>query len=144
MPSTPSLLVSTLTASLIAGPLLIVSFMGATFLLYPDETRWSPDMFGLVMIGLLLSVPVGFLLAGLPILFGGAVMSWIGYHAPVTRAPVLWAGAGAILAAVLAVAAEGPTLDDPTRNLNLPAACMIAGAVCATVYRRMITWSEDG
>jgi len=145
MRSTSSILAGTVAASLLAGPLLLSSCIASLMIQYPAEipTPNARDV-GLIILLLAASVPMGFFLAGLPIFFGAAVMSWLGWRAVESRSPIVWGAAGAAFATVLSIPFVAWLAGDSrVDTLGWIMAFTIPGGICALVCRHLTIWPDE-
>jgi len=145
MRSTSSLLAGTMTASLIAGPSCLLCMVVAAVIASPEDLgMMSLGYIVLAAIILLVSIPLGFFFAALPVFFGAAVMSWLGRHVPESRAPFLWGAAGAGLAGLLSLPLLAPSPADLDKvSVLLIIAFPFTGAICALVCRRLTAWPDE-
>ncbi|MFA6115009.1 MAG: hypothetical protein WC729_13485 [Sphingomonas sp.] len=145
MRSTSSILASTAAASLLAGPLLLLSIIVGIVVQYPEELLdIDGRQIGFVMLVLAASVPIGFFIAGLPIFFGAAVMSWLGWRAPESRSPIVWGAAGAAFATLFSIPFVAWLVHGSRENpLPLILAFTTPGIICALVCRHLTTWLDE-
>ena len=128
----------TLRACMVAGPIFLTSaVLASLYLKLPKPILMSPkDVFGFLFI-LIPALPIGFLLALVPVMIGTGLLWLLGEKDRRFRTPVLWvatgAGAGALLAMTLGVASE-------PRYAGF--ALVVTSAVCALVSRKQATWDN--
>lgn len=99
------------------------------------------DLWFLAVFGITLGIPIG----GLPSFFAGALLWGMGRHSRAARHVLAWAGAGALVGALLWVLLE-LTFWTPGRSPHLSRtdigffiACLIAGAGGALTFRATMT-----
>ena len=128
-----------LYASLAAGPIF------NTVVLLPPAIE-EHDVFALVVapiaaLGLfILSVPIGFLLALIPNMIGGALLAWAGAYLPAARSWGVYAISGGLLGCLLAAFAEGIVADS-----SVDASILLLGATgtaCALICRHKTRWHD--
>lgn len=147
MRSTSSILAGTIAASLLAGPLLLLSLLTGLLIQYPEHVQGlCVEHLGFVILLLTAAIPAGFFIAGLPILFGASVMSWLGRRAPESRSYAVWAAAGAVLATLFSIPfimslTRGGSGEDPFLLLSLT--FTIPGIVCALICRHVTAWPDE-
>jgi hypothetical protein len=133
-------------ASLVAGPLLLVSILCSVAVIHPQSffslTTGQMGVFAGIFVA---SIPAGFLLSVLPILLCTALMYWLGRMSPDARSPVFWAGAGALLTGTAMIALEIVLTggDRPLAVALEPTPIvMIPGALCGLIARARTVWRE--
>lgn len=126
------------------GALLAISCAGPVFILPLMFTSTPSDEngvhFGALVFALLLSTPFGAAFAFLPVVFGGYFMALWGSRSPQARNPLVWAAAGALLAAGIALVL---TLLAQADDFSLSGWFAFTGAVCALIVRFGTSWDDE-
>jgi len=125
-----------LAALLAAGPIgiAILSVGSMLFDAGPAAFDWRtiPAMLALAVI----AVPIGMIVAGLPILLGGYGLGRIGLTYFRSRHPLYWVATGAVVGAMIEMALFGA----------IPVALALFalnGGLCALIVRYGTRWSDD-
>ncbi|WP_447724540.1 hypothetical protein [Sphingomonas koreensis] len=91
----------------------------------------------MVFFAMPIAIPIGAMIAAIPVIGGGFLMGWLGVRNEAMRNPVAWGGAGALLALVIA-AMFGATQEPALIGLFL-----FPGISCALLVRYGTRWSDD-
>lgn len=119
-----------------AGPSYVLLFFAHQLLSDPTLFTNPAEFLALLPIALV-AVPVGALIAFLPVLLGGLAMGYLGTRSIRARQPVIWAGAGAVIGTLITF-----IFDNSARSeLALP--FLLNGAICALIVRYGTRWSDD-
>ncbi|WP_343519855.1 hypothetical protein [Sphingomonas sp.] len=84
-----------------------------------------------------LAIPIGAVIAAIPVIVGGFLMGSLGTQHDATRKPFAWGGAGALLA--LAIARIFDAIPDPLFTGGF----IFTGICCALIVRYGTRWDED-
>jgi hypothetical protein len=132
-------------ASLVAGPLFLLSFLFARIVAEPPPLSTMPaSVFGIAAALVLAAAPLGFIVSIVPISLSALVMTRMGRYEPEIRAPFLWAATGGALAIAIAVAVSMGLFREERPDVALAMAAMVPGVVCALICRRTAVWPDDG
>ena len=132
-------------ASLVAGPLSLLTYIFARMVIDPAPLLGAGPPPPGVLIGLTLAAaPAGFLISVLPISLIALLMTRMAHYEPEIRAPFLWAATGGALGIAISVAVSMGLNHADRPDLALAAAALVPGIVCALICRRTATWPDDG
>ena len=125
-----------IVAILSAGPVFLVGLAIGGWALAPGAAiDPAALLMGLALAPMAaLSVPIGSVLAAVPILLGTAAMRWTGGWNVAMRLPPLWMLVGGGVAGAGAVMIESST--------PIVISFAFTGAVCALIARRSVTWVD--
>jgi hypothetical protein len=144
MRSFSSPVIGRMIASLVAGPLFLLSFLFARIVADPPPLSSVTAPTFAVLIGLTVAAgPAGFVVSALPISLSALVMTRIGRYEPETRAPFLWAATGGALAIAISVAVSMGLARAERPDVILAIAAAVPGIVCALICRRAAEWPDD-
>ena len=144
MRSLSSPIIGRIVASLVAGPLFLLSFIFAKIVAEPAPLWSMPaSVFGIVTALILAAAPLGFIVSILPISLCAWVMTSMGRYEPETRAPFLWAATGGGLASAISVAVSMGLARAERPDLILAMAAMVPGIACSLICRRTAVWPDD-
>lgn len=119
-----------------AGPVFLVAIGLVTLATTVGPIAIRPDAAMVAVVGIAaLSVPVGAVLALVPVTLGTALLAAAGRGNAGLRLPVAWAVIGGLAAGLAMVAIDGPGSDGVGR-----VALVLTGAICALLARSGVTW----
>jgi len=132
-------------ASLVAGPLFLLSFLFAKIVAEPPPLSNMPaSVVGIATALTVAAAPLGFIVSIVPISLSAWVMTRMGRYEPEIRAPFLWAATGGALAIAIAVAVSMGLFREERPDVPLVMAAMVPGVVCALICRRTAVWPDEG
>ena len=129
--------IAAILASLAGGPLLAV-MIGTGDLLSGDPVVVDPHVAMAVVVGVPVTMIMGWAFAILPNFLGTVLLGWLGRFNVGTRLPMFWAMAGGAAAGIPAW-----LLSSPSQGRGLPAAMAGVGAVSALLCRAKVRWDDQ-
>jgi hypothetical protein len=130
-----------LLASLVAGPIYVVSFALSEYCRQiPQSVSITFESAPFVVVTLVFSVIGGFFLSILPNLLGAGMMAHAADASESAQSPLAWVGAGAVIGALIALPFSwiGERID-PLTMFPLVA----TSAACAGLCWRLMGWSRE-